>query len=65
MSPTGKYYIVHYGYTNMPYFLTPYHGEHYHLCDYRGGRNSQGPTEKFDHNHSSLHNVIERYFRVL
>ncbi|CAB4292819.1 unnamed protein product [Prunus armeniaca] len=32
----GKYYLVGSGYANMRGFLAPYHGERYHLRDYKG-----------------------------
>lgn len=46
-------------------FLTAYHGERYHLRDYRG-RNCKPriPKELFNYIHSSLRNVIERCFGV-
>ncbi|KAK3198700.1 hypothetical protein Dsin_022115 [Dipteronia sinensis] len=54
------------GYSNMSGFLAPYRGERYHLRDYRGStRAPRGPTELFTYIHSSLRNVIERYFSVL
>ncbi|XP_056689106.1 uncharacterized protein [Spinacia oleracea] len=65
MPPKRKYYLVDLGYTNMHGFLTPYRGERYHLRDYRGARNPQGPEEIFNYTHSSLPNVIERCFGVL
>ncbi|XP_048502980.1 uncharacterized protein LOC125498753 [Beta vulgaris subsp. vulgaris] len=49
----------------MPGFLSPYRGERYHLRDYRGAKNPQGPEEIFNYTHSSLRNVLERCFGVL
>ena len=49
----------------MSSFPSPYHGERYHLHDYRDKRIPQGPKELYNHMHSSLGNVIERCFGVL
>ncbi|MCL7025981.1 hypothetical protein MKW94_003479 [Papaver nudicaule] len=46
-------------------YLAPYRGERYHLNDYSGTRVPRSAREKFNHAHSSLHNVIERVFGVL
>lgn len=51
---------------NMLEFLTPYSSEMYHLSDYReSNRAPKGPQKLLKYRHSSLHNVIERYFGVL
>ncbi|CAL5391449.1 unnamed protein product [Camellia sinensis] len=66
MPPTDKYYVVDLGYTNMPRLLLPYRGERHHLNEFRTQR--QQPRNKkqmFNYRHSSLRNVIERYFGVL
>ncbi|KAF7146246.1 hypothetical protein RHSIM_Rhsim04G0049300 [Rhododendron simsii] len=63
---TGKYYVVDSGYQNMPGFLTPYKGERYHLSLFRGRRRLPTKEEEwFNYHHSSLRNVIERYFGAL
>ena len=50
----------------MPEFLSPYRGERYYLHDFKGRRRQpQGREELFNYRHSSLWNVIERYFGVL
>ncbi|XP_062103745.1 uncharacterized protein LOC133814850 [Humulus lupulus] len=64
MPPQGKYYLVDFGYTNMPGFLSPYRGEMYHLGQYTD-LNPIGKKELFNYRHSSLRNVIERCFGVL
>lgn len=61
---TGYYYAVDSRYSNIPGFLTPY--LRYHLRDYRGPRKEpRSSMELFNYRHSSLCNVIERYFGVL
>ncbi|KAF7130757.1 hypothetical protein RHSIM_Rhsim10G0071400 [Rhododendron simsii] len=50
----------------MPGFLTPYKGERYHLSLFRGRRRLPTKEEEwFNYHHSSLRNVIERYFGAL
>jgi len=44
--------------------MTPYHGVRYHLKEH-SHRASQNPNKLFNHQHSSLRNVIERTFGVL
>ncbi|XP_075654924.1 uncharacterized protein LOC142625105 [Castanea sativa] len=63
--PYGGYYIVDSGYPCTLGFLPPYHTERYHLRDFRGGDRPEGAKELFNYRHSSLRNVIERYFGVL
>ncbi|KAL2226092.1 UNVERIFIED_CONTAM: hypothetical protein Sindi_1967900 [Sesamum indicum] len=64
--PDGKYYLVDAGFTNYQCFLAPYRGTRYHLAEYRGhGRRYRTPQNLFNHAHSHLRNVIERYFGVL
>ncbi|XP_026384386.1 uncharacterized protein LOC113279968 [Papaver somniferum] len=63
--PTGKYYVVDSGYSNMLGYLAPYRGQRYHLNDYPGTRLPLSAREKFNHSHSSLRNIIERCFGVL
>ncbi|CAL5441606.1 unnamed protein product [Camellia sinensis] len=64
--PTGKYYLVDAGFTNMTGFLAPYRSERYHLDQFRGcRRHPNGYKELFNYRHSSLRNVIERSFGVL
>ncbi|CAL5377445.1 unnamed protein product [Camellia sinensis] len=66
LPPTGKYYLVDAGFTNMTGFLAPYRSERYHLDQFRGGRRRpNGYKELFNYRHSSLRNVIERSFGVL
>lgn len=66
LPPTGKYYLVDAGFTNMTEFLAPYRSERYHLDQFRGGqRRPNGYKELFNYQHSSLRNVIERSFGVL
>ena len=50
--PKAKYYLADSGYTNIPSFLSPYHGERYQLCDYRGQQTPHGPKELFNYTHS-------------
>ncbi|KAK6148995.1 hypothetical protein DH2020_016520 [Rehmannia glutinosa] len=59
-----KYYVVDLGYPNMPGFLAPYKGTHYHSNQFRRGQRASGPKELFNHSHSSLRNIIERCFGV-
>ncbi|XP_010274186.1 PREDICTED: uncharacterized protein LOC104609543 [Nelumbo nucifera] len=64
--PTGKYYLVDSGYSNMIGYLTPYSGERYHLNEYCGPhRRFNSKKELFNFTHSCLRNVIERCFGVL
>ncbi|XP_062099925.1 uncharacterized protein LOC133805787 [Humulus lupulus] len=65
MPPQGKYYLVDSGYKNMPGFLSPYRGEMYHLGQYTDLNPIGKKKELFNYRHSSLRNVIERYFSVL
>ncbi|XP_028078485.1 uncharacterized protein LOC114280326 [Camellia sinensis] len=66
LPPTGKYYLVDAGFTNMTGFLAPYRSERYHLDQFHGGRRRpNGYKELFNYRHSSLRNVIERRFGVL
>ncbi|XP_028099395.1 putative nuclease HARBI1 [Camellia sinensis] len=62
--PNGKYYLVDAGFTNMPGFLAPFRSQRCHLQEFHGHR-YVGPKELFNHQHSSLRNVIERTFGVL
>ncbi|KAG5240959.1 protein ALP [Salix suchowensis] len=62
--PEGKYYLVDAGYQNEYGYLGPYRGERYHLEDFRRRGEPSGRHEVFNRAHSSLHNVIERTFRV-
>ncbi|XP_060675051.1 uncharacterized protein LOC125422919 [Ziziphus jujuba] len=62
----GEYYVVDSGIPCTVGFLSPFRGERYHLQEYHGrGRQPRGPKELFNYRHSSLRNVIERYFGVL
>ncbi|KAL0434974.1 UNVERIFIED_CONTAM: hypothetical protein Sradi_0205300 [Sesamum radiatum] len=64
--PLGKYYLVDVGFTNYQCFLAPYQGTRYHLAEYRGqGGQYRTPQDMFNHAHSRLRNVIERFFGVL
>ena len=65
MSIVGKYYLVDAGYPNQSGYLAPYKGQKYHLPEFRQGRLPSGKKEVFNHAHSSLRNVIERFFGVL
>ncbi|CAH9106807.1 unnamed protein product [Cuscuta europaea] len=46
-------------------FLAPYHGESYHLKDFRCQGQIRNKQALFNYQHSSLRNVIERCFVVL
>ena len=61
----GGYYLVESGYPCTMRFLPPYHTERYHLQDFQGGDYPKGAKELFNYRHSSLLNVIERYFGIL
>ncbi|XP_060672781.1 uncharacterized protein LOC125420021 [Ziziphus jujuba] len=62
----GEYYVVDSGFPCTMGFLPPFRGERYHLQEYHGrGRQPRGPKELFNYRHSSLRNVIERFFGVL
>jgi hypothetical protein len=61
----GKFYLVDSGYPNRPGYLAPYKGTKYHLPEYRLGPMPRGKKEIFNYAHSSLRNVIERFFGVL
>lgn len=65
MAVRGKYYLVDSGCMNMPKFLAPFRGEHYHLHDYREGSKLHGLEELLNYKHSSLHNAIECCFVLL
>ncbi|KAL2475108.1 putative harbinger transposase-derived nuclease [Abeliophyllum distichum] len=68
----GKYYLVDSGFAHRPGYMAPYKGPdiRYHFQEFpavpngqhRQFRNSQ---ERFNFNHSSLRNIIERAFGVL
>ena len=60
----GKYYLVDVGYLNKYGYLGPYKGERYHFQEFRRRGQPSGRKEVFNRAHSSLHNVIERSFRV-
>ncbi|XP_028111967.1 uncharacterized protein LOC114310214 [Camellia sinensis] len=60
MPSTDKYYVVDSGYTNVLGFLSPYHGERYHLNEFRTQRRQPRNKKKmFNYRHSSLRNVIK------
>lgn len=62
----GKYYPVDAGYPNTKGYLGPYKNCKYHLQDHRGSRNRpRGAQKIFNHEFSSLRNVIERCFGIL
>jgi hypothetical protein len=60
----GKYYLIDSGYPNRKGFLAHYKGQRYHVPEFQGGHTPTGRKEVFNHAHSSLHNVIERWFGV-
>ncbi|KAL2337663.1 hypothetical protein Fmac_012109 [Flemingia macrophylla] len=62
--PQGKYYLGYAGFMLKSQILTPYRGVRYHLKEY-SRRGPQNPRELFNHQHSSLRNVIKRTFGVL
>ncbi|XP_014492739.1 protein ALP1-like [Vigna radiata var. radiata] len=62
--PQGKYYLGDAGFMLKSTVLTPYRGVRYHLKEYTR-RGPQNARELFNHQHSSLRNVIERTFGVL
>ena len=62
----GKYYLIDFGYHCTSGFLLPYQGEWYHLQEYWGKCNQPVKyKEFFNYRHSSLQNIIERYFAIL
>ncbi|XP_022685030.1 uncharacterized protein LOC101756042 isoform X3 [Setaria italica] len=63
--PEGKFYFVDLGYPNRQGYLAAYKGTKYHLPEYQQGPMPRGKKEQFNYAHSSLCNVIERYFGVL
>ncbi|XP_059635413.1 uncharacterized protein LOC132277592 [Cornus florida] len=63
--PAGKYYLVDSGYANKPGYLAPFRGHTYHFQEYRRTRQPRGREEVFNYRHSSLRNIIERYFGLL
>ncbi|KAK2652572.1 hypothetical protein Ddye_012428 [Dipteronia dyeriana] len=63
--PYGYYYLVDAGYTNCTGFLAPFHGQRYHLSEWRNGRQPNSPQEFYNMKHSSARNVIERCFGVI
>ncbi|XP_068646372.1 protein ALP1-like [Aristolochia californica] len=60
----GKYYLVDDGYANLPRFLAPYRGTHYHLQEC-GDNFPKNDRELFNQRHSSLRKIIQRTFRDL
>ncbi|KAL2497381.1 putative harbinger transposase-derived nuclease [Abeliophyllum distichum] len=68
----GKYYLVDSGFAHRPGYMAPYKGPdiRYHFQEFPPARNGgrrqfRNPQERFNFNHSSLRNVIERAFGVL
>ena len=61
----GGYYLVDSSYPCTLGFVPLYRTKRYHLRDFRGGDRPEGAKELFNYRHSSLRNVIERYFGVL
>ncbi|KAL5581332.1 hypothetical protein UlMin_013774 [Ulmus minor] len=61
----GNYYLVDAGYSNCNGFLSPFHGQCYHLSEWRNGQQPNSALEFFNMKHSSARNVIERCFGVL
>ncbi|KAK6156513.1 hypothetical protein DH2020_010761 [Rehmannia glutinosa] len=62
----GKYYVVDSGYTNFPGFLSPYHGERYHLPEWVGSNSNPSiMKELFNRRHATVRNIIERCFGSL
>jgi hypothetical protein len=59
-----KYYMVNAGYPNRLRYLASYKGQRYHVPDWRRGTAPSGEQETFNYLHSSIHNVVERAFRV-
>ncbi|XP_066351523.1 uncharacterized protein [Miscanthus floridulus] len=62
--PAGRYYLVDFGYAVRAGYLGPYRNTRYHLDDFRG-REAEGYMEKFNYQHSRLHNVVEQSFGKL
>nr|KAJ0207118.1 hypothetical protein LSAT_V11C500283530 [Lactuca sativa] len=67
----NKYYVVDVGYPNTRGYLAPYKGTNirYHIPDFQRGhiaamRESRGPEEKFNFNHSLLRSIIDLTFEV-
>ncbi|CAN0914684.1 hypothetical protein LINGRAHAP2_LOCUS28704, partial [Linum grandiflorum] len=60
-----KYYVVDFGYSNIPEFLAPYRGYTAHFQEMRRRCGPKGREELFNYRHSSLCNVIECCFGVL
>jgi hypothetical protein len=63
--PDEKYYLVDSGYPNRKGYLAPYKGQKYHITEFQNAGQPIGLNELFNHDHSSLRNVIERSFGVL
>ncbi|CAN0925206.1 hypothetical protein LINGRAHAP2_LOCUS34622 [Linum grandiflorum] len=61
----GKYYIVDFGYSNIPGFLAPYRGYTTYFQEMRRRGGPKGREELFNYRHSNLRNIIERCFGVL
>ncbi|XP_059650637.1 uncharacterized protein LOC132296451 [Cornus florida] len=62
----GKYYLVDSGYANQPGFLAPCRGQRYYFQEYhRAFRQPRGREKIYNHRHSSLRNIIERWFGML
>ncbi|CAL9248019.1 unnamed protein product, partial [Arabidopsis halleri] len=67
--PTGKYYLVDYGYVNRKGYLAPYRSNQqeevrYHLGQLHNGPPPRNKYELFNRWHASLHSVIERTFGI-
>ncbi|TVU51316.1 hypothetical protein EJB05_02732, partial [Eragrostis curvula] len=61
--PPGMYYAADSGYQLAPGYLTPYKNTRYHLKQFV----EVGPStweEKYNHDHASIRNVVERTFGV-
>ncbi|KAL6571423.1 hypothetical protein OROHE_003066 [Orobanche hederae] len=65
--PSGKYYLVDFGYPNTVGYLTPIKGKNvrYHITDFKKKRVLKGISEQSNYRHSSLRTTIERSFGQL
>nr|KYP71030.1 hypothetical protein KK1_010273 [Cajanus cajan] len=62
--PSGKYYLVDFGYPTPIRYVGPYKCERYHLPDFRRSFRFENYNEVFNYYHSSLRCTIERTFGV-
>jgi hypothetical protein len=61
---TGKYYLVDTKYSNKYEYLDSYKIERNYLQEFRRRIQLSGREEVFNHEHLSLHNIIECFFGI-